>query len=95
MGREREAQKALASLEEEGEKLLRSDRRFDFFAAFPTGVPFHQNMEVLTTVKAYSAVAMAERGLGRLESMERALKKLRQYSIDAQWVELICGDARE
>lgn len=95
LGREREAQKALASLEEEGEKLLRSDRRFDFFAAFPTGVPFHQNMEVLTTVKAYSAVAMAERGLGRLESMERALKKLQQYSIDAQWVELICGDARE
>ena len=52
-------------------------------------------METIQTVKAYSALAMAYGGLGQLSQMEEALETLRQYSVDALWVERICKEARE
>ena len=95
LGREQEAQEFLWGMVEEAQKILASNRRFDYFAAFPTGVPFQEDMETIQTVKAYSALAMAYGGLGQLSQMEEALETLRQYSVDALWVERICKEARE
>lgn len=95
LGREQEAQEFLWGMVKEAQKILASNRRFDYFAAFPTGVPFQEDMETIQTVKAYSALAMAYGGLGQLSQMEEALETLRQYSVDALWVERICKEARE
>ncbi len=82
-------------MEEEAKKILESNRCFDYFAAFPTGVPFIENMETIQTIKAYSALAMAYAGLGQIGEMKKAIDALRHYSVDTQLVDLICGEAQE
>lgn len=89
LGLHKKASDAYTELVENGRKLLFSDKKFSYFEAFPTGVPFHQDMKKLLLLKAWCALYYGYKGLGCKEETEVCLKELKKLSIDLPWIRLI------
>lgn len=89
LGRVKEASEVFHRMVERGNEILSSDKKFTYFEAFPTGVPFHQDMERIQLIKGWSALYYGYRGLGRITEQNNSLEELKKISIDLPWIEFM------
>lgn len=92
LGDEPGAARVLRGMIDRAESVLGGSRRFDYFGGFPTGMPFHQDMERITTMKCLLAIAYACLALGDAAGVDAACAKLAALSVDTPWLPMIRSD---